>query len=96
MLTSSPPESLATDPAKTGVKPVQVLQLDLDSAVLDDIVKNVLVHGKELRLACGKTTVGCSSCSMTFSTKMLMLRASVVTSICQQITSALQYTNSFS
>lgn len=81
-LTSGPTESVATDAAKTGVKPVQVMQLDLESTVLDDIVKNVHARGKELRLTFGKTTVRCSPYSLLV-VPMLMLPASVDASICQ-------------
>lgn len=55
-LTSSPLDNLAADPAKTGVKPMQAIQLDLEANVLDDIVKTVRTGGKEPRLTCGKTT----------------------------------------
>ena len=66
-LTSSPLDNLAADPAKTGVKPMQAIQLDLEANVLDDLVKTVRTGGKEPRLTCGKTTVRRSSCSITLS-----------------------------
>lgn len=74
-LTSSPLDNPATDPAKSGVKPVQVMQLDLESTVLDDIIETVLTSGKEPRLTFGKsTTVSCVSRSITFNTNTNVAR----------------------
>lgn len=56
-LTSCPLDNLAVDPPKTGVKPVQVMQLDIEAAVLNEIIETVRAGGREPRLACGKTTV---------------------------------------
>ena len=73
-LTSSPLDNPATDPAKSGVKPVQVMQLDLESTVLDDIIETVLTSGKQPRLTFGKSTVRCVSHSITFNTNTNVAR----------------------
>lgn len=73
-LTSSLLDNPATDSAKCEVKPVQVMQLDLESTVLDDIIETVLTSGKEPRLTFGKSTVRCVSRSISINTNTNVAR----------------------